>query len=540
MKRIIYILSIILMLGLSSCSDFLTENNPNAITNVNFWKNKDDALQGLASVYGVLQYDYVLGGGEATQSPVRTDVGRSNPWESGPISLQNFTYNETTTYVKKKWNQLYIGIFRANQVLEYVPNIKMDESDKSQILAEAHFLRGLFYFWLMNLYNEGNIPMPLTVAENVNDYGLPLTEKKDVLNQILTDFNIALKDNVLPEQWADSQKGRATWGAVTGILGQVYLYEKDYVKAAQYFKEIIDRPDLYELAPDVNWNFDVQHEWNKESLFEVNFSTAVKDGTSGYKQDGVTGSEATTRAMSSAPGDAGGYRVIMPSCWLVDQMKKDEMDMSRPENIGRKYSKRCEASIYFKGCGYPFYVLPDGITDFKFDGATESQAYIKKFQNWENQMKEDKVNARSGINERVLRLADIYLMYAECLIQIDDTPENRQIALDYINKVRYRSALTQLTAVEYDSKEKIMNHLMFVERPLELCFEGVSIRWFDLKRWNIIQTWYPELAMKEWSYDEEQIVPTMQYILSSQQFNSNKHYYLPIPNDEENYNPNIK
>lgn len=536
MKRLFFTILSIAFITIS-CDDFLTENNPNAITNENFWKTKEDALSGLASVYGVLQYTNVMGAEEFV-SNVRTDIGRSNPWESNSIALQNFTYNETTSYVQKKWNELYIGIFRANQVIENVKNIDFNENEKKEILAEAHFLRGLYYFWLVNLYNKGNIPMPLSVAQKVEDYGLHITERQEIINQIFDDFSIALENNVLPETRTKEELGRATWGAVTGILGQIYLYEKNYPKAIECFQKIIERKDLYELAPDISWNFDIEHEWNKESLFEVNFSTAVKDGTSGYTQDDIKGSEATTRPLSCAPVNAGGYRTVLPSCWLVDQMKKDKMDMNRPENYGREYSLRCEASIYIKGCGYPYYKLQEGQTEQNFDTSTESQAYVKKFTNWKGNIKEDNTLARSGINERILRLADIYLMYAEALIENEDTPTNRRTAIDFINKVRYRSALTQLKYDEYDTKEKIMNHLMFVERPLELCFEGHCLRWNDLKRWNIIQTWYPELANMKWIY-EDKTEPIIQYGLSSQQFNPEKHYYFMIPNDEMNNNPNL-
>lgn len=548
MKKLnIFLFTCVAALSLTSCEDFLTENNPNAITNASFWKTGDDALKGLAATYGVMQYSDVMGGGEMSNSNIRTDVCRSNPWENGPISIMNFTYNETNDYLSGRWNDLYVGVFRANQVLENVPNIEMDEEVKATILAEAHFLRGLYFSWLMNSFNEGNIPMPLVVPKQLSEYSTPISERADVWAQVEADFKAALAPDALPEKWSDNESGRATWGAAMGLLGRQYLYEYDYVKAADCFKQIIES-GLYELTPDISWNFDIAHEWNSESLFEVNFSDAVKDGMSGYNQDGVTGSEATTRGMLFGPSDGGGYRVAMPSCWVTKLYLSDPVDISRPENGTDTLSMRCKASIYYQGSGIEYYPLPSGKTEFQFDGATESHAYVKKFQNWTTG--EDKVNARSGINERVLRLADVYLMYAECLLEIEDSAANRELAIEYINKVRRRSAVVQISSTVptldattiYDTKEEIIDHLRYVERPLELAFEGPSIRWNDLRRWKIVKEWYTELSKIEWWFLDvvpDQTKPTMQFVLSAEQFDPEEHYYFPIPNNEVNFNPNI-
>ena len=108
-------------------------------------------------------------------------------------------------------------------------------------------------------------------------------------------------------------------------------------------------------------------------------------------------------------------------------------------------------------------------------------------------------NHKSGKNVILNRLADVYLMYAECLIMGDN---NTQSAIeDYINPVRDRWGLelldpsTSLSVGIPYTQESLMDHLMFVERPLELSAEGFSIRNIDLRRWGNGNERFNELSI---------------------------------------------
>jgi len=531
MKKIfIPLILLFSIIVITSCHDFLTEVNPNAITTGSFWKTGNDARQGLAATYGILQYSNVMGGTGVTSGLASSDIGRANIWEASPLALQEFSYNETNPFLTQRWNQLYIGVFRANQVLEFVPNINMDEKVKGTIIAETYFLRGLYLYWLMESYNQGSIPLPTIVPQKLSDYNKPLATREEVYDQVLSDLSFAADAKALPDRWDDINLGRATWGAAQGILGQFYLYEQKWDLAAKQFEKIIARKDLYELVDDIGWNFDIEHEWNKESIFEVNFSDIVKPGTNAYVIDSPTGSETTNRPMI-----VGGWGILTPSAYIRELYMNDPVDQTVASNIGRVYSKRCEASIYFKDAGYPYYVNADGTTNEQYLERTVN-ASIKKFQNWKGRIREDGTNYRSGINERVLRLADVYLMYAEALVQRDGDSK-AATAVTYINYVRSRSGVTPLNASDYNTKDKIMNHLMYVERPLELAWEGFNIRWYDLRRWGKIKPWLTDLASRTWKFPDTG--PIKQFGNSAANFQP-KHYYFPIPNVETNSNPYIK
>ncbi|WP_281614820.1 RagB/SusD family nutrient uptake outer membrane protein [Flammeovirga sp. SubArs3] len=526
---------------LFSCSDYFDVDNPNTITEDSFWQNGEDAFKGLMASYSALQHSGSMGGTSTTNLPVRSDTGRPNNWNAGAQALQKLSFNDNTNVVKEKWSDLYTGILRTNQVINNVPDIEMDEEEKILFIAEARFLRGLYYYWLFSTYNHGNIIVHLTVPNSKEDFAKPLSDREEVLAIIIEDLKFAQEN--LPETWEDNMLGRATWGAATSVLGQVYINEHEYQLAHDEFKKVVDRTDLYQLTPEISWNFDIEHEFNSESIFEVVFSAVQKAGSSGYVDDGPTGSEGTTRARTLAPGPAGGWRIVMPSYWMTMQFREEEMDPNDSRNEGRAFSLRAEASIAMADDGTTFYQKEVATAGFNNNEAS----YLRKYQNHWNDNDGLGQIANSGINERVIRLADVYLLYAECLLQLNgDAGVNESVRL--INLIRARSGVVQLDPIEYSSRS-LMEHIMWTERPLELMFEGHDTRWVDLRRWDKIQEQYDRLSDLEFiieekvlryaTFDDLGVTTLKEYGEGSDAYTPDTHNYFPIPVDETLTNPNI-
>lgn len=456
-----------------SCTDFLNEVNPNTITEDQFWKTEPDFEKGLMAVYNVLELANVFGTTGATSGHAAGETTQVDPWNAARIELKEFRFTNINSYVAGKWQQLYRGVFRANQVLDNLEDADFSASFKTGIEAETRFLRGIYYFWLATSFNNGSVIIHTTVPKYQEDYSKPLSSREDVYALIIDDLKFAQAN--LPRTWDSKNLGRATWGAATAFLGQLFLYEKRYEDAKREFKSIIDS-DIYRLVPDFNWNFDLEHEHNSESIFEVNFSDAVKPGEST--------NHATGRASNVAPQEARGNRIIEPSYYFIVMAKQEAIDPANPINQGQVYSQRALGSMCFKGDGQIFYQRPS----YEFPFIVWQEAHIKKFQNWT--MQNEPTTGRSGINERVIRLADVLLMYAETVLM---TSGDVNEAMTYINQVRERSGVLKLDAVQYD-KDKLMTHLMRVERFMELAFEGHMIRWQDLRRWGIVKSVYEEIS----------------------------------------------
>jgi len=566
MNRSIYkvVVLLIALIGLTACEkEFLTEVNPNAITTDTFWQTEKQFNSGLTTVYGALQFQNISGGGLQYEMAMG-DIAGTESWYR-PTAFRNLTFNDGTYYVTDKWNELYIGIFRANQVIQNLETVEPDiflEYSREQIEAQARFLRAFFYFQVAHTY--GGAVIHTLVPEASEDFHKPFVSIEEVTNNvIIPDLEYAKLH--LPTVWTDQDDlGRATWGAATSMLGKVYLFDENWTEAAAQFKEVIDS-DIYRLVPDILDNFTDLNEFNEESIFEVAYSDVLNPGVSGDAVDDSpngTGAEASNFARALGQLNYGGFNTLIVTYYLHELYVNDEVDATNPVNDGNQHSKRMNASVIpINGEGM-YYNLPVGE---KGGWGFGQSAYIKKHTNWFDMDSED-VNNRSGINFRHIRLADVYLMYAEAVLMGSG---DLATAVAYIDLVRSRAGVTTLQQYMDDNggqfpqlhvsiqvngsqpivpltADNLMTHLQRVERPLELSFEGH--RWKDLVRWGIVSEVFAELrADEEWRQNwqallnvagigvaplwiRERVRPD--FLLAAQNYTSDRHDYLPIPTQE--------
>lgn len=547
MKYILkYIVAIAGIFLFSSCNvnEFLTVTNPNALSADSFWQSSGDLQQGLVGAYAALQLEGLLGGLSAVNHPVRSDVGRPNNWNAAARALNTMEFNANTPIVQLRWRDSYIGVYRANQVLANLANFELEDELRNQIEAEARFLRGFFYYSLYRGYNKGSVIIHTTPPETRADFYKQPSPASEVLALIKSDLEFA--EMHLPETYPDEELGRATWGAAAAMLGKLHINERDYETAKGYFQQIIES-GLYRLAPNIGDNFDEEHEFNSESIFEVPFSIDAKPGTTGSAKDGPTGSEATNRARTLAPAaSSGGFRVVMPSYWMNMLFKSDTMDMNNPINAGRtgtaKYSIRTSVSIAIADDDNTTLYLEPSDEGGQYNN--REAAYMKKYQNW-GLDREDPTSI-SAINERVIRLADVMMLYAECLLQ---TGGSYAEALDMVNQIRNRAGVVLLNEADYDANS-LMEHIMWVERPLELMFEGFDMRWEDLTRWGKVKEQYERIAQNQYIIQQKVLYfydPAIHtgnplpddHVEAAVIYNPDLHDYFPIPADETTSNPDI-
>ncbi len=217
-----------------------------------------------------------------------------------------------------------------------------------------------------------------------------------------------------------------------------------------------------------NWldNFTESNENNSESLFEINF----KDGVTNGKETGCQRAKFFGLYLSDG---SGAWNDGSARDWMLDEFDKETQKDGKPDL--RKYYTL-------------FYSNP---TDtMKYYGKTYAQwnatehfahkAYWRKYTSVDTDNKAEDYS--SGTNFRVLRLADVYLMYAEVLNELGT---DRATAVEYINKVRRRVNMSDLNAATLNNYESLKEQIRH-EREVELC--GECTRWFDLDRWGDIHT----------------------------------------------------
>ncbi|MDP5198502.1 RagB/SusD family nutrient uptake outer membrane protein [Flavobacterium sp. DG2-3] len=510
-SKIFSYITVFLSLALvtTSCVDNedLTQLDPNNDSVDNFWKTDEDALQGVNATYGSLLTDGTYMRSTPLLLDVKADDSRTNsPWGS-MYNVGHFNSNVADPAIYGwAYETYYQGIYRANQVLTNVPGIEFeDEALKDRIIGQAYFLRGLYLFHAVNLFK--NVPLPTELAVYY-----PQKTQEEGWAQVIADFKAAAE--LLPTTYVGisgldaGQKGRATKGAALGYLGKAYLFTKDFTNAKSTFKQVIDL-GVYSLVNNYRENFTTANENNSESLFEVQFSRDAGGVDLGWGGAPASGwGKTSARAITYAPR-AFGWTDVQPTWALFNEFKEEK-------TVSGADDPRLEATIFYNKPGGMQLYGKDFATFYASSPADLNDLFCRKYQNSDGQFA-DEYDWRSGINERLLRYADILLMYAECLNETGDTPG----AYTYIQMVRNRVNLPDLATTKPGMSQAQMREQIGHERFLEFPLEGH--RFDDIRRWG----WLQDPAKLAWLKARDA------------EFNSYTagREYFPIPQLEMDNNP---
>ena len=470
---IVMVLPVLLAAMLQGCSKKLQQDNPNAQTAQTFWKTSSDAFNAGNSVYGSLLLDGTYMRFTHVILNTRGDDATSkSPWNE-IYNCGKFAEDVNGFAASAPFTAYYQGVFRANQVIENVPPISMDTALKNRVLGQAYFLRGLYYFHLASIYK--NVPMPLTMAQSSADYYVRQTPQDSVYMQVTADFMKA--DSLLPFSYANvtgpdqGQVGRATKGSAMAYLGKIYLFRKMYQQAAEQFLNVINT-GIYSLVPNYHDNFTEQDENNPESIFEVQFSRTVGGTADGWGpgDPDATWGKYEARAVTFGPRNFA-YGDVQPTKQLY-------YDFLLEKTTGGATDLRLYATMFYNTPTMTVY----GQSFQAVYGVADSEVFCRKYENdgfYPNEF--TPAAFESGINSRLMRYADVLLMYAECLNELGQTSQ----AYPYIQQVRSRVQLPDLSVTMPNMTQQQMRDQLAHERFLEFGLEGH--RFDDIVRWGWLQ-----------------------------------------------------
>lgn len=484
--------------------------NPNRVDESNFWKTDADALQGINAVYGNF---YRNGSPGSRWTPffmdIRSDDGYStSPWnELRSIGAHNITqYSFEVNY--DTWWHHWRGVYRANQVIANVPAIVMDDALKTRYVAEAKFLRAVNYYNLITIW--GNIPLVLAPSNPADKPSQ--ASQEEVWTQIEKDLTEASVG--LPLSYTGEEIGRATRGAAFGMLGRVHLQQKEYQPAADALAWLITGPGrpLYGLTTNYGDNFKHTSENNIESVFEIQFKMRPENGG----DDGPTSNVGTSRAPFFGP-PGHGFNDANMHRWIVWEFLKEN-------TAGGQRDPRLAATALYDSTdvGGPNATLVYGstFTSKNYDADISRRVWYHKYLDDYFRINEFEV-FNSPINFRLIRFADVLLMYAEALNGLNQTGN----AYAYVDRVRERAGLLKLSVTRPGlNQDQFLQQLMH-ERLTELT--GESLRWNDLARWGYFDdpVKLAELKARDSEFNN---------------FVIGKNKYMPIPQVEIDINPNLK
>jgi hypothetical protein len=359
--------------------------------------------------------------------------------------LDNFTFAPTNFFFNDFWNGQYLGISKANEVIERVPAIQMTDSLKNRYIAEAKFLRAYFYFNLVRTF--GGVPKITAVPTEENaSVATPRSTPAEIYQLIEQDLREAIP--VLPARYDVANIGRATSGAAKGLLAKVSMYQKKWPEVLRLTNEIMASGE-YNLNTPYPVIFTEAGENSSESVFEVQATISQQCSPDEAK----LGSQ-YSEVQSPRPQLGWGFNVPTESL----------------ANAYEPGDPRREATIIFAG-----ETLLDG---FRLDPGAANPRYNQKAYVYQTESRSPCGLGDAGENIRILRYADVVLMNAEAANELNDGLK----AAASLNMVRARARANQagvLPDVSFTGQAQ-MREAIWRERRVELAMEHE--RFWDLVR----------------------------------------------------------
>lgn len=559
MRNLLYATVLGVTLVCSGCSDFLEKQVPQGTIDDEQLQNPEYVDNLVVSAYAVwISAEDINSSFSMWNYDVRSDDAYKggNGTEDGDVfhTLDISQGIMTTAWnISDMWQRLYNCISRANTALQLLD--KMDETTyplKQQRIAEMRFLRGHGHFLLKQLYKHIVLANDETLSpEDYNNLSNTTYTNDESWQQIANDFQFAYEH--LPVTQAD--KGRPTQAAAAAYLAKTYLYKAyhqddpktnevtsinadDLKKVVQYTDESIMTAGGYDLEPDFHNNFrpEPQYENGCESLWAMQYS--MNDGTNNGNCNWSYG-----LIVPNIPGVTdGGCDFYKPSQNLVNAFRTDNDGHPYLDTFNDKdydaatdnADPRLFLTVGMPGFPYEFntkYMMDKSSTWSRSNGLYGYYVTLKQ-----NVDPDGGYLIKGGwwgspMNHIVLRYADVLLMRAEALIQLNDGRIDEAISL--INRLRTRADQSKTMIANYPSdygvsfsvepytgtytQEEALKMLKF-ERRVELAME--CDRFFDLVRWGeadkVLNKYYAEETNDCAVY-------------SNASFTKNKNEYLPIP-----------
>jgi len=520
----------ILTFLLVGCNDYfsLQEEPKDQLSEVTFWNNKNDATRALTACYRAENWT-----GWWNNFNGRTIVGiQFEGWtdilsnkELGAGFPQN-GITSTNSQVRDMWSSNYVFIARANYFLENIDKVKMDETEKASMIAEAKFLRAYSYFWLSQLY--GNVPliektMTFDEANNISQ-----SLKEEVVNFALKDLTDAAQS--LPLKRPSSEEGRVEKGAALALMGRFLMAEKKWAEAAQTYKQIIDL-NRYVIDPRFKELFEDGGDNSDEIIF------ARK-----YMQD-VFGEPFTQQA--AVPGWYGGYsqfsfmQNFVDKFLMSDGKTIQESPLYDPKNPFKNRDPRLYATVLLPGYSVVNGKLYQGNPDSTKQTGPGLTGYgLNKF--YDHNYKGSTWSY--GGDYKLIRYVEVLLGYLESNLEAGNSI-TQSLLNETINKVRGRASINMAPVTETDPNK--LREIIRDERAVELACEG-GIRYLDLIRWNIAagvlnrKFYGMKVTDNPAGYNGRFIINDTGNIYIQERTFKDFNYLWPIPQSELDINKNLK
>lgn len=418
MKKILVLASLATLL-MTSCGDSFFDLEPaSSVTIDKIYKTASDYNVAVIGCYAKLQSQVNFYTECCEYRSDNLSLGAPTAGTQDRYDIDHFTEKPSNGILSSYWANFNNNVYRCNLLLDQIDGANFAENLKKQYKGEAMFIRALNYFNMYRIW--GGVPATKHVVSAAEALKVARYSDEQMFDLIAGDLKEIVDNNYLPETYSSADMGRATSGAAKALLGKVYLTFHKWTEAKDILSQLIGK---YQLVSPIAQVFNVDNKNNNEIIFAVHFNKEIEGEGHSYWYNLTNASDDTNQTSS------------LLNTFPTGDARKDLITYVQVEKNVRLMNK--------------FY-------------DTKSPTF-----------------KTVGNDQILLRYADVLLMYAEALNEIQYDASEGSLALKYLNAVRQRAGISNLTAKQLPTQEKFRKGIL-VERQREFPYEGQ--RWFDLVR----------------------------------------------------------
>lgn len=404
---------------MTSCGDSFFDLEPaSSVTIDKVYKTASDYNVAVIGCYAKLQSQVNFYTECCEYRSDNLSLGAPTAGTQDRYDIDHFTEKPSNGILSSYWANFNNNVYRCNLLLDQIDGANFAENLKKQYKGEAMFVRALNYFNMYRIW--GGVPATKHVVSAAEALKVARYSDEQMFDLIAGDLKEIVDNNYLPETYSSADMGRATSGAAKALLGKVYLTFHKWTEAKDILSQLIGK---YQLVSPIAQVFDVDNKNNNEIIFAVHFNKEIEGEGHSYWYNLTNASDDTNQTSS------------LLNTFPTGDARKDLITYVQVEKNVRLMNK--------------FY-------------DTKSPTF-----------------KTVGNDQILLRYADVLLMYAEALNEIQYDASEGSLALKYLNAVRQRAGISNLTAKQLPTQEKFRKSIL-VERQREFPYEGQ--RWFDLVR----------------------------------------------------------
>ena len=418
MKKILVLASLATLL-MTSCGDSFFDLEPaSSVTIDKVYKTASDYNVAVIGCYAKLQSQVNFYTECCEYRSDNLSLGAPTAGTQDRYDIDHFTEKPSNGILSSYWANFNNNVYRCNLLLDQIDGANFAENLKKQYKGEAMFIRALNYFNMYRIW--GGVPATKHVVSAAEALKVARYSDEQMFDLIAGDLKEIVDNNYLPETYSSADMGRATSGAAKALLGKVYLTFHKWTEAKDILSQLIGK---YQLVSPIAQVFNVDNKNNNEIIFAVHFNKEIEGEGHSYWYNLTNASDDTNQTSS------------LLNTFPTGDTRKDLITYVQVEKNVRLMNK--------------FY-------------DTKSPTF-----------------KTVGNDQILLRYADVLLMYAEALNEIQYDASESSLALKYLNAVRQRAGISNLTVKQLPTQEKFRKGIL-VERQREFPYEGQ--RWFDLVR----------------------------------------------------------